>query len=118
MHSKTWRIKPCIKVRRFRLAFSYISFSSFIFPVAPYRIFRLFHPWLLCHFYLVIIKQQNISVLPCMFVPDCEPNRIEYGRRLYRFSFTSLESISTCINQFIEYCFSKFIASMSYGFIN
>ena len=35
----------------------YISFSCFTFPGAPYRIFLLFHPWLPCHFYLVIEQQ-------------------------------------------------------------
>ena len=34
-----------------RLTFSYISFFSFTFPGAPYRIFLLFLP---CYFYLVI----------------------------------------------------------------
>ena len=34
---------------------SVISFSSFTFPGAPYQIFLLFHPWLPCHFYLVVI---------------------------------------------------------------
>ena len=35
------------------------SFSSFIFPDATYRIFLLFLPWLPCHLYLVVIKQQK-----------------------------------------------------------
>ena len=43
----------------FSVSFSYISFSSFTFPGAPYRIFLLFFPWLPCHFYLLIIKQQQ-----------------------------------------------------------
>ena len=38
----------------FSVPFSYISFSSFTFPGAPYRIFLPFLPWLTCHFYLVI----------------------------------------------------------------
>ena len=41
-----------------RLPFSYIFFSSFTFPDAPYRIFLLFLPWIPCYFYLVVIEQQ------------------------------------------------------------
>ena len=50
-----------------RLIFS-IPFSYFLFifylPVASYRIFLLFHPWLPCHFYLVVIEQQLRYLLP------------------------------------------------------
>ena len=42
----------------FTWPFSYISFSSFTFIAATYRIFLLFLPWFLCHFYLVVIEQQ------------------------------------------------------------
>ena len=43
----------------FLLTFSYIFFSSFTFPGTPYRIFLLFLPWFFCHFYLVVIEQQQ-----------------------------------------------------------
>ena len=43
----------------FSWPFSYISFSSFTSPGAPYRIFHLFLPRLPCHFYLVVIRQQQ-----------------------------------------------------------
>ena len=39
---------------------SLISFSSFTFPGAPYRIFLLFLPWLPCQFYLVVIEQHQL----------------------------------------------------------
>ena len=41
------------------ITFSYISFSSFTFTGTPYRIFLLFLPWLPCHFYLVVIEQEQ-----------------------------------------------------------
>ena len=41
----------------YRIIFNYISF--FTFPSAPYRIFFLLLPWLPCHFYLVVIEQQQ-----------------------------------------------------------
>ena len=41
----------------FCVPFSYISFPSFTFSGAPYRIFFLFLPWLPCHFYPVVIEQ-------------------------------------------------------------
>ena len=41
----------------------HISFSSFTFPGAPYWIFLLFIPWLPCHFYLVVIEQQQKQLL-------------------------------------------------------
>ena len=44
----------------FSWPFSYISISSFTVPVgAAYRILLLFLPWLPCHFYLVVFKQQQ-----------------------------------------------------------
>jgi len=43
----------------YSLCFSVISFSSFTFPGALYRIFLLFLPWLPCHFYFVVIEQQQ-----------------------------------------------------------
>ena len=39
---------------------SLISFSSFTFPGAPYQICLLFLAWLPCHFYLVVIEQQQL----------------------------------------------------------
>ena len=41
------------------MPFSHISFLSFTFPGAPYWIFLLFIPWLSCHFYLIVIEQQQ-----------------------------------------------------------
>ena len=38
---------------------SLISFSSFTFPGASYQIFLLFLPWLPCHFYLIVIEQNE-----------------------------------------------------------
>ena len=43
----------------FSWSFSYIFFSSFTFPGAPYRIFLLLLPWLPCHLFLVVIEQQR-----------------------------------------------------------
>ena len=43
----------------FSWPFSYISFSSFSFPGTLYRIFLLFLPQLPCHFYHIIIEQQQ-----------------------------------------------------------
>ena len=43
----------------FSVLFSSISFSSFTFTGAPYRIFLLFLPWLPSHFYPVIIEQKQ-----------------------------------------------------------
>ena len=45
---------------------SLISFSSFTFPSAPYRIFFLFLPLLPCHFILLSSQQQpsNIYIFP------------------------------------------------------
>ena len=43
---------------------SHISFSYFTFPGAPYRIFLLFLPWIPCHFYLVVIEQQQQGCSP------------------------------------------------------
>jgi len=40
---------------------SLISFLSFTFPGAPYRIFLLFLPWLPSHFNLVVIEQQHMT---------------------------------------------------------
>ena len=40
---------------------SLISFSSFTFPGAPYRIFLLFLPWIPCHFHLVVITTKTTS---------------------------------------------------------
>ena len=68
--SKTeWRSGPLPRVtsppnstsRRFTFnwPFSYISFSSFTFPGAPYRIFIPHLPRFPCHFYLVIEQQQQ-----------------------------------------------------------
>ena len=47
----------------FFVTFSYISFSSFTFPGTAYRILLPFLPWLPCHFYLVIIEQQQAYCL-------------------------------------------------------
>ena len=47
----------------FSVSFSYISFSYFTFPSAPYRILLLFLPWLPCHFYLAVIEQQVLQPL-------------------------------------------------------
>ena len=44
----------------FSWSFSYISFSSFTFPGAPYWIFILFLPWLPSNFYLVVIEHTNM----------------------------------------------------------
>ena len=46
-----------------RLTISYISFSSFTFSSAPYRIFPLFLLWLPYHFYLVVIERQQEQML-------------------------------------------------------
>ena len=46
----------------YRLTFSYISFLSFTFPGASHRRFPLLLPWLHCHFYLVVNKQQQLKV--------------------------------------------------------
>ena len=40
----------------------YISFSCFTSPGAAYWIFLPFLPWLPCHFYLVVIAQQQLSI--------------------------------------------------------
>ena len=40
---------------------SLISFASLTFPGAPYKILLLFIPWLPCHFYPVVIEQQQIG---------------------------------------------------------
>ena len=37
---------------------SLISFSSFTFPGAPYRIFLPFLLWLPCYFYLIVVTEQ------------------------------------------------------------
>ena len=50
----------------FSWPFSYLSFSSFTFPGAPYRIFLMFLLWLPCHIYLVS-SNYNIG---CISLPD------------------------------------------------
>ena len=47
--------------------FSCISFSSFTFPGALYRIFLLFLPWLPCHFYLVVITTTTKTYMSFFF---------------------------------------------------
>ena len=42
---------------------SLISFSSFTFTGASYRIFLLFLPWIPCHFYHVFIEKQQYIAL-------------------------------------------------------
>ena len=57
--------------------FSYISFSSFTFPGASYRIFLLFLPWLPCHFYFVgIEQQQHILEFSFTFILILKPSSI------------------------------------------
>ena len=41
----------------------FISFSSFTFPDVPYRIFFLYLPRLPCHFYIVVIEQQQPLIM-------------------------------------------------------
>ena len=42
---------------------SLISFSSFSFLSTLYRISLLFLPWLPCHFYIVVIEQQQPLIM-------------------------------------------------------
>ena len=56
---------------------------SFSFSGAPYRFFLLFLPWLPCHYYIVVIKQQQFCLYLmemiwwCFSVGFPIPSRIE-----------------------------------------
>ena len=69
---------------KYKQFLSYLLSTLFLFPFhlffpgAPNRIFLLFLPWLPCHFYLVVIEQQQQQQLTIRFklegsaIPDAE----------------------------------------------
>ena len=78
----------------FSVPFSYISFSSFTFPGALYRISVLFLPWLPCHFYLVAITKANkgtgrfetrlwYCVADCTYIPAIWRHLLAFAGRFY-----------------------------------
>ena len=79
--------------------FSYISFSSFTFPAAPYWIFLLLLPWFHCHFYLVIEQQ---LYLVTRFLPKiCDLVSFSYIFLLFLFFFNHISCYRYLATPFI-----------------